>query len=131
MGGDVGDVHQLPSQVLLELWGELLPRFGLPQGDQKVVELSRLLQGQLQSDPGALFPSVGGKYDLETGTSIAAAFVSGVAALVAQRDPAIDSGALLKLLLRTSRPLAAGGAGIGLVDARRAVEEREKAGVGR
>lgn len=78
-----------------------------------------------------LLPSVGGKYDLETGTSVAAAFVSGVAALVAQRNATIDSAGLLKLFLRTARPLATGGAGIGLVDARRAVEEREKAGAGR
>lgn len=78
-----------------------------------------------------LLPAVGGKYDLETGTSVAAALVSGVAALVAQRDPSIDSQGLLKLLLRTARPLATGGAGIGLVDARRAIGEREKAGAGR
>lgn len=80
-----------------------------------------------------LLPSVEGKYDLETGTSVAAGFVSGVAALIAQRDTKMAPAALSKLLLQTMRPAATAHAvaGIGLVDARRALDEREKAGASR
>ncbi|MFO1135006.1 MAG: S8 family serine peptidase [Rhodoblastus sp.] len=81
-----------------------------------------------------LLPAVDGKYDLQTGTSVAAGFVSGLAALVVQREPTINQDALRKLFLRTAQPLAAAGAAnadIGLVNAQRAVERREKAGAGR
>lgn len=61
-----------------------------------------------------------------TGTSSAAAHVSGIAALVLAADPAISREELVALLARTARDLGATGTeteyGAGLVNARRAVE---------
>ena len=71
-----------------------------------------------------LLPAPEGAYDLETGTSVSAALVSGVAALVVERRPGMAPGALRKLLVATARPLGAPGDiafGAGLVDAARAV----------
>lgn len=73
-----------------------------------------------------LLPAPGGRHDLETGTSVAAAFASGLAALVAQRDKDVDSRGLRDLFERTARPLAATG-GVGLIDALGAVARKDAA----
>ena len=72
-----------------------------------------------------LLPVPDGNYELETGTSVSAALVSGVAALVLQLHPTLAPAALRKLLTATAKPLGAGGQdsdfGAGLVDAFRAL----------
>jgi subtilisin family serine protease len=74
-----------------------------------------------------LLPAPGGSYDLQTGTSVSAALVSGVAALVLEREHALTPAALRKLLTSTAKPLAPAGRetefGSGLVDAQRALAE--------
>ena len=74
-----------------------------------------------------LLPAPDGKYELETGTSVSAALVSGVAALVLARRPTMQPAGLRKLLTSTARPLGAGGHeaefGAGLVDAQRALAD--------
>jgi subtilisin family serine protease len=78
-----------------------------------------------------LLPAPEGSYDLQTGTSVAAALVSGVAALVLERGHALSPAALRKLLTSTARPLASAGHeaefGSGLVDAQRALAEARPA----
>jgi subtilisin family serine protease len=78
-----------------------------------------------------LLPAAQGGYALETGTSVAAALVSGVVALVLERRPGATPAQVRKLLLTTAEPLG-GGAGVaefgaGLVDAQRAVSAAEAA----
>jgi subtilisin family serine protease len=79
------------------------------------------------SAPGVdvLLPVANGGYDLKSGTSVAAALVSGVAALMLEHNPALRPDALKKTLTSTARPLAAAGHeaefGAGLVDAMRAL----------
>jgi hypothetical protein len=72
-----------------------------------------------------LLPAPDGNYELETGTSVSAALVSGVAALIIERRPAMPPAALRKLIMTTARPLGAAGDrdefGAGLVDAWRAL----------
>ncbi len=63
-------------------------------------------------------------YDLSTGTSVACAEVSGVAALVLQEKPRLSAAALRRLLRETAHALA-GAKGAGLADAEAAVK-REK-----
>jgi subtilisin family serine protease len=75
-------------------------------------------------------------YNFTTGTSVAAAHVSGVAALVIERNPSIDPAALEQLLFSTARDLGAPGRdplfGYGLVDPDRALHALEaKAVAGR
>ena len=76
-----------------------------------------------------LLPVPGGDYQLETGTSVSGANVSGVAALVLEHRPGLRPAAFRNLLMRTAKPLGAGGHeiefGAGLVDAFRAVSESE------
>jgi len=76
-----------------------------------------------------LLPVPGGAYELETGTSVSGANVSGVAALVLEHRPGLRPAAFRNLLIRTAKPLGAGGhdieLGAGLVDAFRAVSESE------
>ena len=66
-----------------------------------------------------------GKYDFSTGTSIACAHVSGLAALMLQRNPQLTPDALMAALIRTARDLGPKGRdsefGAGLVDAYEAV----------
>jgi subtilisin family serine protease len=72
-----------------------------------------------------LMPSPGGGYWVSTGTSMAAAYVSGVAALVLERQPRFDGEALRKLLAATARDLGPKGRddqfGAGLIDAYQAI----------
>jgi subtilisin family serine protease len=72
-----------------------------------------------------LAPAPGGGYQLSTGTSIAAAQVSGVAALLLELQPGLKPGALRKILLSTATDLGPKGRddqfGAGLTDANRAI----------
>jgi subtilisin family serine protease len=75
-------------------------------------------------------------YNFTTGTSVAAAHVSGVAALIIERNPRIDPAALEEVLFSTARDLGAPGRdslfGYGLVDPYRALHALEaKAVAGR
>jgi subtilisin family serine protease len=69
-------------------------------------------------------PAPGATYQLSTGTSVAAAQVSGVAALLIELRPSLKPKAIRRLLLSTARDLGAPGRddayGAGLVDAYRA-----------
>ncbi len=68
-------------------------------------------------------------YGFTTGTSVAAAHVSGVAALILERNPAIDTATLEDVLFSTARDLGAPGRdsqfGFGLVDPYRALTAME------
>jgi len=50
-------------------------------------------------------PAPDGGYQLTTGTSVAAAEVSGIAALLIQRNPALTPVAVRKILMETAKPL--------------------------
>jgi hypothetical protein len=66
-----------------------------------------------------------GTYNFTTGTSVASAHVSGVAALILERNPTIDTAALEHILFSTAKDLGAPGRdkefGYGLVDPARAL----------
>jgi subtilisin family serine protease len=72
-----------------------------------------------------LVPGPGGTYQLTTGTSVAAAEVSGVSALLIARNPALKPGDVRRILMRTAKDLGPRGRdrefGAGLVDAFQAV----------
>jgi len=72
-----------------------------------------------------LAPSTGGTYQFTTGTSVAAAQVSGVAALLIERNPSLTPADVRRILTRTAKPIAPKGNerdfGSGLVDAYQAV----------
>jgi len=72
-----------------------------------------------------LAPAPGGGYQFSTGTSIAAAQVSGVAALLLELQPGLKPDALRKILLSTATDLGPKGRdvqfGAGLADANRAI----------
>jgi hypothetical protein len=75
-------------------------------------------------------------YNFTTGTSVAAAHVSGVAALILERNPAIDLATLENVLFSTAKDLGTPGRdpmfGYGLVDPYRALNALEaKVAVGR
>ena len=61
--------------------------------------------------PGAdlLVPVPDGKYQLMSGTSFSAAFVSGIAALVLERSPALKPAEVRKVLTGTARDLGTPG----------------------
>ncbi|MDC7786899.1 S8 family serine peptidase [Rhodoplanes sp. TEM] len=66
-----------------------------------------------------LVPSPGGGYQLTTGTSVAAAHVSGIAALLIEARPSLTPADVRSLLTRTAKPLGPGRdvqVGAGLVD---------------
>jgi len=73
-----------------------------------------------------LVPAPADAYQLTTGTSVAAAEVSGVAALMLERNPALKPDEIRGILIATARHLGARGRnndfGAGLVDPREAVE---------
>jgi subtilisin family serine protease len=75
--------------------------------------------------PGAnvIAPGLGGAVQFTSGTSVAAAEVSGVAALLLQADGKASPDEIRKILSETAHRLAAdqAGAGAGLVDAAAAV----------
>jgi subtilisin family serine protease len=54
-------------------------------------------------------PAPGGKYQMTSGTSFSAAYVSGLAALMVSRDPAIKPDDVRSILMRTARDLGAPG----------------------
>jgi hypothetical protein len=76
-----------------------------------------------------LEPAPGAAYGFTTGTSVATAHVSGVAALIIERDPAIDVAMLEELLYSTARDLGPKGRdsqfGYGLVDPLHALNSLE------
>lgn len=76
-----------------------------------------------------LEPAPAGSYGFTTGTSVATAHVSGVAALIIERDPSIEVSALEDLLYSTARDLGPKGRdnqfGYGLVDPLRALDALE------
>lgn len=61
--------------------------------------------------PGAdiFLPAPGGKYQITSGTSFAAAFVSGIAALVLERNPALKPNDVRAILTKSARDLGAPG----------------------
>jgi subtilisin family serine protease len=67
----------------------------------------------------------GGQYDMTSGTSVATAHVTGVAALLLARDPKLTPGALRRLLVGSARKVSGAprDVGAGVVDALKAVEE--------
>jgi subtilisin family serine protease len=69
---------------------------------------------------------------LISGTSVAAAHVSGIAALVLERDPNLDPDAVRRVIMRSAAALSAAEAkddsGAGLTDALRAVEAADTVG---
>jgi hypothetical protein len=72
-----------------------------------------------------LEPAPNNAYQVTTGTSVAAAHVSGVAALLIERDPTLKPEAVLELITSSARTLAANGRddrfGWGLVDPEKAL----------
>jgi subtilisin family serine protease len=72
-----------------------------------------------------LVPAPDGTYQFTTGTSVAAAEVSGAAALLIERNPSLTPAAVRKILMETARDLGPRGRdrefGAGLIDALRAV----------
>jgi subtilisin family serine protease len=76
-----------------------------------------------------LEPAPNGGYQLTTGTSVAAAHVSGVAALLIERHPTADPAAIQDILTMSAKTLAPGGrndeVGWGLVDPTRALGEMD------
>ena len=72
-----------------------------------------------------LVPAPNGGYQFTTGTSVAAAEVSGVAALLIQRNPSLTPNAVRRILMSTAKDLGPKGRdrdfGAGLVDALQAV----------
>ncbi|MDT3686118.1 MAG: S8 family serine peptidase [Pseudorhodoplanes sp.] len=79
------------------------------------------------SAPGVdiLVPSPGAGYQVTSGTSFASAHVSGIAALVLERDPGLSPDGLRRVLLSSAKDLGPKGRdkdfGMGLADAYRAV----------
>ncbi len=70
-----------------------------------------------------LAPAPDGTYQFTTGTSVAAAEVSGVAALMIERNPALTPNEVKKILMDTAKRIGPKGKdfGAGLVDALQAV----------
>lgn len=110
-----------------------------PAADRNVIAVTatdmddRLYTGAVRGNhiavaaPGVevLVPAPGGNFQFTTGTSVAAAHVSGVAALLIERNPRLTPAEVRRILTRTARSL--GGRersrdfGAGLVDAYQAV----------
>jgi subtilisin family serine protease len=83
------------------------------------------------SAPGVdiLVPSPGAAYQVTSGTSFAAAHVSGIAALILERNPGLSPDSLRRILLSTAKDLGPKGRdkdfGVGLADAYQAVLSAE------
>jgi Subtilase family len=79
-----------------------------------------------------LAPSVNGTYQFTTGTSVASAQVSGIAALLIERNPSLTPGDVRRILTRTAKSLGPRGSerdfGSGLVDAYQAVSSARSSG---
>src|SRR5215475_1131892 len=79
-----------------------------------------------------LAPSVNGTYQFTTGTSVASAQVSGVVALLIERNPSLTPGDVRRILTRTAKALGPRGSerdfGSGLVDAYQAVASARSSG---
>ncbi len=86
--------------------------------------------------PGAdiFLPAPDGKYQMTSGTSFSAAYVSGIAALVLERNPALKPNEVRAILEKTARDLGAPGRddlfGAGEADAYAAVTAAIGAGFG-
>ena len=76
-----------------------------------------------------LVPAPDGGYQLTTGTSVAAAHISGVVALLMERHPTADPAAIQEILTMSAKTLAPGGrndeVGWGLVDPTSALGEMD------
>jgi subtilisin family serine protease len=72
-----------------------------------------------------MLPTVGGDYRVTSGTSFSAAEITGVVALMLERNPGLSPDAVRRALISTARDLGAPGIdplfGAGLVDAYRAI----------
>jgi subtilisin family serine protease len=79
-----------------------------------------------------LAPSVSGAYQFTTGTSVASAQVSGIAALLIERNPSLTPADVRRILTRTAKALGPRGSerdfGSGLVDAYQAVSSARSSG---
>ena len=77
-----------------------------------------------------LVPALKGRYDLASGTSMAAAHVSGVVALLIEGDAKLSAAAVRAILSSSARkpaePLAKEAVGAGIIDAAGAVGRRGK-----
>src|SRR5262245_31407069 len=86
------------------------------------------------ADPGVdiLAPSTGGTYQFTTGTSVASAQVSGVVALLLERNPSLTPADVRRILTRTAKAIGPRGGerdyGSGLVDAYQAVSSARSSG---
>lgn len=95
--------------------------------DDRLYEKANVGRYVAVAAPGVdvLLPAPQGGYAMETGTSVSAALVSGVAALLLERRPAAPPSDIRKLIVTTAAPLGGAGRsdefGAGLVDAHRAV----------
>jgi hypothetical protein len=95
--------------------------------DDKLFAASNIGPHIALAAPGVdiLLPSPGGDYQLISGTSFSAAYVSGVAALLLQRAPGLSPDQVRKILTDTAKDLGPAGKdpefGFGLVDAYRAI----------
>lgn len=106
-----------------------------PASDPNVIAVTatdaedRLFQGSNRGHhvavaaPGVnlLLPTPGGSYGMNTGTSFAAAHISGIAALVLEREPGLTPDSVRRIVLSTARDLGPAGRdrdyGAGLADA--------------
>jgi filamentous hemagglutinin family protein len=82
-----------------------------------------------------LVPAPDGNYEFTTGTSVAAAHVSGVAALLLQRDPKLDADGMREILTSTANPLGTKGRtddfGYGRIDPLKALQAVDAKTAGR
>ncbi len=139
--GDVLDRAAKRGVVLIAAAGNAGPNSPplYPAADRNVIAVTatdiedRLYTGANRGShiavaaPGVeiLVPAPGGNYQFTTGTSVAAAHVSGVAALMMERNPKLTPSDVRRLLTRTARTLGRGERardfGAGLVNAYQAV----------